>query len=146
MLEFEFNAPVETAVLVEFFARCGWEEDEAGPKLEWVLATSDDWVLCKFDGELIGFGRACRFGPLNRVVCDVLVDSRFRGRGLKAEIVRLLAQGAGGLEQVSVFSTLEGRGWGPLLRGKHDSSPLDLPLVDPDTYLGKEAGARGQGE
>ena len=103
MLEFERNTPIEASALAEFFARCGWRETEAATKLEWVLATAEEWVLCRLDGELIGFGRSCRLGPLARVVCDVVVDSRFRGTGLKHEIVRLLAENVGGLEEISVF-------------------------------------------
>lgn len=104
MLEFELNSPIETATLVEFFARCGWQDEDAGAKLEWALAASEEWVLCRLDGELIGFGRSCRLGPIRRVVFDVMVDSRFRGQGLRSEIVRLLSENAGGLEEISVFS------------------------------------------
>lgn len=98
------NSPIETATLVEFFARCGWQDEDAGAKLEWALAASEEWVLCRLDGELIGFGRSCRLGPIRRVVFDVMVDSRFRGQGLRSEIVRLLSENAGGLEEISVFS------------------------------------------
>jgi len=145
MLEFEFNTPVDTPILVEFFARCGWTDEEAGAKLEWVLAASDDWVLCKLDGELIGFGRSCRLGPLSRVVFDVLVDSRFRGRGLRSQIVRLLSQNARGLEEVSVFLEQESAALKTsTIIG--DRSVMDkVPLALTDTYLGKhEAPAAGR--
>lgn len=137
MLEFEFNSPVETAVLVEFFARCGWQVDEAGPKLEWALAASDEWVLAKLDGEVIGFGRSCHLGPLKRVVFDVLVDSRFHGRGLRSEIVRLLSQSAGHFEEVSVFSERDAFPLEPAVTGGGASPLGGLPLVFPGTYLGK---------
>lgn len=107
MLEFERNTPIETTVLAEFYARCGWQEVEAAAKLDWVLAGSEEWVICKLDGELIGFGRSCRLGPVKRVVFDVLVDSRFRGSGLRHEIVRLLSENAGSLEEVSVFTEMQ---------------------------------------
>jgi hypothetical protein len=137
MLEFEFNTPVDTAILVEFFARCGWKEDEAGAKLEWALAASDEWVLCKLDGEVIGFGRSCRLGPLKRVVFDVLVDSRFRGRGLRSEIVRLLSQSAGRFEEVAVFSERDVFPLEFAATGKNASALENLPLASPGTYLGK---------
>jgi hypothetical protein len=136
MLEFEFNTPVETAVLVEFFARCGWSEENAGEKLEWALAASDQWVICKLDGEVIGFGRSSLVSPLKRVVFDVLVDSRYLGRGLRSEIVRLLSQSAGRFEEVSVFSERDAF----LLKSANgeDTSPVErLPLASPGTYLGK---------
>ncbi len=146
MLEFEFNTPVETDTLVEFFARCGWEADEAGAKVEWALAASDQWVLCKLDGEVIGFGRSCRFGPVKRVVFDVLVDSRFRGRGLRAEIVRLLSQGAGRLEEVSVFSDGRESPFEVAVIGEVGSPLLDFPLVSPDIYLGRRHSGHGGGQ
>jgi len=144
MLEFEFNTPVETAVLAEFFARCGWSEKDAGAKLEWALAASDQWVLCKLDGEVIGFGRSSLLGPLKRVVFDVLVDARYQGRGLRLEIVRLLSQGAGRLEEVSVFSERAAF----LLESvnRESTSPLEsLPLASPGTYLGKRHNTSGGG-
>lgn len=143
MLEFEFNSRVETTVLVEFFARCGWQEEEADTKVEWALANSDDWVLCKLDGELIGFGRSCRLGPLDRVVFDLLVDSRYHGRGLRAEIVRLLSLGAGGLEHVSVYS--EGDTLPPAVPGVDGDvwTTNDPPWAPPGVYLGKRRAEGG---
>jgi hypothetical protein len=144
MLEFEFNTPVETSTLVEFFARCGWSEEEAEPKLEWAMAASDRWILCRLDGEVIGFGRSCRLGPLNRVVFDVMVDSRFHGRGLRSEIVRLLSQGTGSMEEVSVYADrhpipLQGVG------ANEDPQSDNLPWASPDTYLGKRNDSLGGG-
>ena len=104
MVEFEFNRPVDVASLTAFFARCGWEDPAAHVKLEWALAASADWVVCRLDGELIGFGRTCRLDPMRRVVFDVVVDSRYKEGALRGEIVRLLSAYAGRLEEVSVFS------------------------------------------
>jgi hypothetical protein len=137
MLEFEFNSHVEIAALVEFFARCGWRDDEAEAKVGWALAASDDWVVCKAEGELVAFGRSCSFGPLNRVVFDVTVDSRYRGRGLKAEIVRLLSVNTGMLEEVSVFA---GSGmFGEEMVGSVEASTEsgEVPWASPNTYIGR---------
>jgi hypothetical protein len=136
MLEFEFNSRVEMAALVEFFSRCGWDEDEAGAKLEWALAASDDWVVCKADGVMIGFGRSCSLGPVSRVVFDVLVDSRYQGRGLRSEIVRLLSTNAGALEEVSVFSDMDSFG-ADVPGGAQAASEPGLPWATSGTYLGK---------
>lgn len=123
MLELERNSPIETGVLTEFFERCGWDEPEAAAKLEWAMAASEEWVVCRLDGQLIGFGRSCRLDAVQRVVFDVLVDPRFRESGLGAEIVRLLTENVGSLEDVSVFS---------------------VRLAPPDTYLGRAHGAKGE--
>jgi hypothetical protein len=122
MLEVERNSPIEAGVLSEFFARCGWQEPEAVAKLEWALAASEEWVVCKLDGQLIGFGRSCRLDAVKRVVFDVLVDPRFKQTGLSAEIVRLLTENAGGLEDVSVFRA---------------------PVAPPEAYLGRRPAAPG---
>lgn len=116
MLELLRNTPIETGDLSEFFARCGWEEPEAATKLEWALAASEEWVVCRLDGELIGFGRALRLNPLRRVVFDVLVDPRFTSTGLGREIRRLLHEEDG---EGLVCSRLRG-----------------APLAPPDAYLG----------
>ena len=142
MVEFEFNSRVDTPSLVEFFARCGWEDLEAGLKLEWALASSEDWVLCRVDGELVGFGRSCRLDAVKRVVFDVLVDIRYRGGGLRDQIVALLSAGAGRLEEVSVFSQLDifppvgvaapggEEAFGPI--------PEGIPEAPAGAYLGKK--------
>jgi hypothetical protein len=146
MLEFERNTPVETTALTEFFARCGWQEGEAGAKLEWALAASEEWVVCKLDGELIGFGRSCRLGPVKRVVFDVLVDSRFQSSGLKLEIVRLLSENAGILEEVSVFSQREayplGGSQAPSQVPSDDLRSAYPPVAPPEAYLGRKNTAR----
>lgn len=143
MLEFERNSPVETTILAEFFARCGWQEVEAGRKLEWVLAGSEEWITCKLDGELIGFGRSCRLGPARRVVFDVLVDSRFQGSGLRSEIVRLLSENAGSLEEILVFISQHGyRSTFPVVPDNHFlSQPREAP---PGAYLGKRRQSSGE--
>jgi GNAT superfamily N-acetyltransferase len=136
MLEFEFDSQVDTASLVEFFARCGWAEDDAGAKVEWALAAADDWVTCRLDGELIGFGRSCSIGPVSRIVFDVVVDSRYRGRGLGAEIVRLLTQNAGRFQEVSVYAKRA-----PFLADNmalpDDDDQSEIPWATLSTYLGK---------
>jgi RimJ/RimL family protein N-acetyltransferase len=116
MLELERNSPIEAGALSEFFARCGWQESDATTKLEWALAASDEWVVCRLDGQLIGFGRSCKLDPVKRVVFDVLVDPRFRETGLGREIVRLLTENSGRPEDVTVFKA---------------------PLACPGTYLGR---------
>jgi len=58
MLEFDRNAAVDASLLAEFFARCGWEDPEALVKLEWLLATSEEWITCRLGGQLVGFGRS----------------------------------------------------------------------------------------
>jgi hypothetical protein len=136
MVEFEFNRPVDTADLVEFFARCGWEEANAGVKLEWALAASEEWVLCRADGQLIGFGRSCRLGAAKRVMFDVVVDARYRDGILWAQIVHLLSANAGGLEEVSVFSEVDGAWTSAGALFDHEDVD-DIPDAPAGTYLGR---------
>jgi hypothetical protein len=131
MLEVEKNTPVDAAVLTEFFARCGWQETRSAAELEWVLAASEEWVVARLEGQLIGFGRSCRLDALNRVVFDAMVDPRFAGSGLRAAIVRLLTQSAGRLERVSVFDR-----W---------KVGIPVPPSPAEAYLGKHL-APGVGE
>ena len=103
MLEFARNEPVDIDVLAGLFARCGWEDQQAGLKLGWAIAASEEWIVCKLDGELIGFGRSSRLGPVKRVVFDLMVDPRFDHPLVRRRILRMLTESAGRLEEVSVF-------------------------------------------
>lgn len=137
MLQLERNRPIDTEVLGEFFARCGWRMPAGTAALEWAMAAADEWVACRLDGELVGFARSCRLSPSHRVVFDALVDPRFKNTGLRSVIVRLLAATAGDLERVSVFDeTRDHSGAMPQVLTR-DYGPLCIPDVSPDAYLGK---------
>jgi hypothetical protein len=116
MLEVERNTPIEPGVLAEFLARCGWDDSQAAAKLSWVLRGSVEWVACRLDGELIGFGRSIRSRQEGQTVLSVLVDPRYRETALAAAMVHMLT----------------GRGAGPAIR-----AAFDLPHAPPDAYLGK---------
>lgn len=116
MLEVERNTPIEPVVLAEFLSRCGWEDTQAAAKLSWVLRGSVEWVACRLDGELIGFGRSIRSREEGQTVLSVLVDPRFRETSLTAAMVHLLTE----------------RAAGPLIQAAYS-----LPHAPPDAYLGK---------
>ena len=137
MFEVERNSPIETEALAEFFARCGWQEPGAPVTLEWALTASEEWVSCRLDGELVGFGRSCRLDAMNRVVFDALVDPRFEGTGLRGEIVRLLAEGAGGFEVVSLFTEWHVNPLGSLPAQGDEPDPGYFPAAPAGAYLGR---------
>lgn len=147
MLELERNSPVETEALTEFFSRCGWQEADASSKLEWALAASEEWVVCRLDGQLVGFGRSCRLGPVKRVVFDVVVDPRLRDTGLKGAILRLLTENTGRLEEVSVFSQRQASLLGfPAADGKASAAEGGAATVPSEPYLGKRRSTSGEEE
>lgn len=140
MLEFELNVPVDSAVLEALFARAGWRESEPGVKLGWIIAASEEWVTCRMDGELVGFGRSCRLSPARRVLFDVIVDEPYRGQGVDREIIKILVANAGGLEEVIVFSERETF---PLSFNVPESAEEGfgtrrIPLAPVGAYLGKQ--------
>ena len=116
MLEVERNTPIEPDALAEFLARCGWEDSQAAAKLAWVLRGSVEWVACRLDGQLIGFGRTARSPRVGQAVLSVLVDPRFDDTPLSTALVRMLVTHSAG----------------PLL-----TAILGLPHAPPDAYLGK---------
>jgi hypothetical protein len=146
MVEIEFNRPVDVAVLAEFFARCGWADPFAEAKLEWALAASEDWVVCRVDGELVGFGRSCRLGPVRRVVFDVVVDARYQEGALRGQIVSLLSLHAGRMEEVSVFSEVypPRSSWSTGL--EHVWDAVGIAEAPTDAYVGTKKTARSGGE
>lgn len=139
MLELERNSPIEAEALSEFFSRCGWQESDAAPKLEWALAASDEWVVCRLDGQLVGFGRSCRLGPVRRVVFDVVVDPRLQESGLKGAIVRLLTENTGRLEDVSIFIEPQTSLLGFPPAGGEQIEVDDAATAPSRPYLGKRA-------
>ncbi|OFW60064.1 MAG: hypothetical protein A2133_10295 [Actinobacteria bacterium RBG_16_64_13] len=145
MLELERNSPIEAETLREFFTRCGWQASEATAKLEWALAASDEWVVCKLDGQLVGFGRSCRLDAVNRVVFDALVDPRFNESGLRGEIVRLLTENAGRLEKVSVYSERQA---GLLFPppAQEEPQPVRFQTASSRIYLGRQRTPSGDDE
>jgi hypothetical protein len=145
MLEFELNVPMDSALLEALFARAGWRESEAVVKLGWVIAASEEWVTCRMDGELVGFGRSCRFGPARRVLFDVIVDKPYQGQGVDREIIRMLAKSAGSLEEVTVFSE---RAAFPLSINAPESVGASfktrrIPLAPAGAYLGRQSADPG---
>ena len=137
MLEIERNSPIESVALSEFFNRCGWAEPGAAVMLEWALAASEEWVICRLDGELIGFGRSCRLNPVHRVVFDALVDPRFEQTGLRGEIVRALSEHTGGLEVVWVIDRRYVNPLSASFEREGEREPGYFPLAPRDAYLGK---------
>ena len=145
MLEFELNVPVDSALLEELFARAGWHESEAAVKLGWIIAASEEWVTCRMGGELIGFGRSCRFGPVRRVLFDVIVDKPYQGQGVDREIIKILATSAGSLEEVTVFSE---RAAFPLSFNAPESVEASfrtrrIPIAPAGAYLGRQSADPG---
>ena len=137
MLEIERNNPIESAALTEFFSRCGWEEPGAAVVLEWALAASEEWVACRLDGELIGFGRSCRLDPVHRVVFDALVDPRFERTGLRGEIIRALTEHAGGMEVVSVIDKHYVNPLSASSESEGEREPGYFPSAPRGAYLGR---------
>jgi len=134
MLEFQHNEDLDAAALAEFFIRVGWEESESTSKVEWAIASSDDWIVCRLEGELVGFGRTFSLDPLRKVMFDVVVDDRFRGLGLAEEIMRRLSETLPAAE-FQVFTNGK--------QGYRRSAALwaevsyDVPEASPDTYTGR---------
>jgi GNAT superfamily N-acetyltransferase len=92
MFEVEHNPRLEPTHLAEFLDRCGWEDPQAATKLGWLLAAPGEWVVCRLDGEMIGFGRSTGSSRFRQGVVSVLVDPRYQNAGLGAAMLRLLAR------------------------------------------------------
>ena len=140
MIELERNKPVDPQDLSEFFSRCGWDEPAAATKLEWAMAASHEWVACRFDGQLVGFARTCRLGPLDRVVFDAMVDPRFKLTTLRGEMIALLAITARRFERVLVFARPIVDLPVPLRSDAY--GPFYAPPVTPEMYTGRPRFAR----
>ena len=136
--EFEHNEEIDPAALAAFFARVGWDESEPTSKLEWAMAASDDWVVCRLEDELVGFGRTFSLDPRRKVMFDVVVDERFRGIGLAEEIMRRLAEAVPSAE----FQVFARGGPGPGAPSSWAEARYEAPEASPDTYTGP--GSRGR--
>lgn len=134
MFEFAYNEPLETTALADLFTRMGWEEEDSADKLEWAIRSSEDWVTCRVEGELVGFGRTFRLDATHKLVFDVVVDERFEAYGVADEIVRRLALGGSGLQRVDVFRQEDVTGSGVV--SVRVPFRLDAPEAPPGAYLG----------
>lgn len=134
MLEFQHNEDLDAAALAEFFIRMGWQEAEGTSKVEWAIASSDDWIVCRLEGELVGFGRTVSLDPRRKVMFDVVVDERFQGLGLTEEIMRRLADTLPAA-QFQLFSRAD-EGYMPGVVSWAEVGH-DVPEVTPDTYTGR---------
>ncbi len=134
MLDFQHNEKLDPAALAEFFVRVGWEETESTSKIEWAIASSDDWIVCRLEGELIGFGRTVSLDPRRKVMFDVVVDERFRGLGLHEEIMRRLAETLPAAEFQLFTSGGDGYTRGG---GSWAEVGYEAPEASPGTYTGR---------
>lgn len=126
--EYAQDAPIDVDALAGLFERAGWCDAESCSKLEWAMAASERWVTCEVEGKLVGFGRLYKVDALIKLVFDVVVDERFRGFGVDAEIVRLLAGDVTGMHDVQIFRTEAVR--------PASIEGYDVPEAPPGTYVG----------
>lgn len=140
MLEFEQNEELDPTTLADFFVRLGWKEPEGARRIEWVIEASDDWVVCRLEGEMVGFGRTFRLDPQRKIMFDVLVDERFRALGLVEEIMRRLTQGVSTLTEFQVFRREQQAPW-PL--PGEVGLRYSAPEASPDTYTGPDTYTKG---
>lgn len=134
MFEFARNEPVEASALADLFGRIGWREEQPAVKLEWAMRASEDWVTCRVEGELVGFGRTYRLDAVHKLVFDVVVDERFAEYGVADEIVRRLALGGDDLQEVAIYRHEDVLGTGMI--SVRRSLRVDAPEAPPGAYLG----------
>jgi hypothetical protein len=135
MFQYQHNLPVDATALAQLFERVGWYETDPGSKLEWVVASSEEWVTCTIDGELVGFGRTFRLDAAHKLVFDVVVDARFEGLGVDDEIIRMLAGDETEGGSVMIFRPDEDE-WGTAGGLGPDRLDYWVPEAPPGTYLG----------
>lgn len=131
MFEYQHNVPVDIGKLAELFSKKGWSEDDPTTKLEWAVASSEDWVTCTAEDELVGFGRTFRLDPGTRLVFDVVVDDRYAGLGVDEEIIRLLVS-TGESGRIALFR----QGFDEDLLGEQTVVDYPAPDVPPGSYTG----------
>jgi hypothetical protein len=131
--EFQHNEELDIAALADFFAKFGWRESEQTTKVEWAIVSSDDWIVCMLEGELVGFGRTFSLDPRRKIMFDVVVDDRFSGLGLAEEIMRRLAEAVPAAEyQVFGRSCDDADGLCTWVEASYEA-----PEAPPGTYTGR---------
>lgn len=133
ILEFLHNEELDPVALAEFFTRLGWDESERTLKLEWAIASSDDWIVCVLEDELVGFGRTFSLDPRRKVMFDVVVDERFKGYGLAEEIMRRLAD----TRPAAEFQVFGGGAGARARSGPRVEVDYEVPEASPETYTGR---------
>jgi ribosomal protein S18 acetylase RimI-like enzyme len=113
-IEYVEGIPERRAYL-ELFQTTGWNELyhvgarelEAGLKKSW-------YCLSAYEGaQLVGFGRLLSDGILYAVIFDMIVATRYQGRGIGSKILRLLLEkcNQAGIRDILLFSAKQKAGF-----------------------------------
>lgn len=86
--------------LQALFAQTTWARERSLADIQALLSTMQLFVCVRSGEKLIGFGRAITDGIYRALIEDVVVDSRFRGKGVGRLIVSSLNEQLSSVEEV----------------------------------------------
>lgn len=99
-LEFSFDREVPAEALLKLMLQTSWGKDRTSRGLEKMLAGSSI-VLSVWDNEhLAGFARVLTDGIYRAVIEDIIVDERYRAKGIGSKIVRMLIDKLSNVEKI----------------------------------------------
>jgi ribosomal protein S18 acetylase RimI-like enzyme len=91
-VEIELDRVPDMDALIRLFEAAGWHDKTERARLGVMLANSTV-VATAWDGaEMVGFGRCCTDRAFNGQINNVVVDARYRGRGVGRRLVEAMLE------------------------------------------------------
>lgn len=89
MIIYRTDKKVDFEKLIELFNQVGWDDKTRDIKrLKAMVANSQIVVTAWKDGEMIGFARCVTDFVFNGQINNVVVDERYRGKGIGKELIK----------------------------------------------------------
>ncbi len=102
-LDFSFQKEIDPEKLLPLMQQTGWGSKRTSAGLQKMLDATP-MKLGVWDGDrLVGFVRALSDGIYRSLIEDVVVDEPYRRQGIATEMVRLILEKLGGVEDKYLF-------------------------------------------
>ena len=103
-LEFSLDRQVLPEDLLKLMLQTSWGKERTVAGLRRMLGICTI-TLGVWDGDkLVGFARAISDGTYRSLIEDIIVDADYRGRGIGAKIIRMLADRLSNVKHIYLFT------------------------------------------
>lgn len=93
------NAP-KVSELMELFSQTSWAKTRSSAGIKSLLEKTELYIAIRDEGKLIGYGRALTDGVYRALIDDIVVDQKYRKKGLGGQIVSGLMEKLEGVEEI----------------------------------------------
>ena len=102
VIETHAARPIDCASLQDIFRHVGWCSNRDAKAAQLLLAGPSLSIGAWSGDRLVGYGRALSDGLFRALIEDVIVDPRYRRRGIGSKVMVKLLNELGGVEEVQL--------------------------------------------